>query len=274
MPYRSRHSRHERIKRQDRFGTILIGVVIAAILIAVVFFIYSNLSKTKIDKETLCPQEGPSALTVILFDRSDPLNVVQQEALRRDLNGIKQELSPQEKLVIYLVNDTGVELLRPMFTMCNPGAGQNVNPFYENRELIFKKWHDGFSAKVDNVLEQMFRPSIAPYSQIMESIQSVAVTDLKSHRNIPKRLIIVSDMIHNTPEHSQYRGIVPFNEFKQSPYFRKIQAHLDGTEVMIFYVYRSGSGSKYGEKHVEFWRQYFYQQGGRLTRVIALEGAN
>lgn len=264
--------RHLRIKQKDRWGVVLLVVSLVIISVGAGFYFYLRGNSSKFDKDTYCPRDGESSITVILFDRSDALNVVQQEALRRHLDRVKGELNQHEKLVIYLIDDTKNQLLTPFFEMCNPGKGDDVSPLIGSPALVKKRWNEGFSRKVDVVIADMIRPSTAPHSPIMESIQAVAIRHFGDKRIFQKRLVIASDMIQNTPGHSQFRGVMPFNDFKQTAYFRHVLAHLNGVEVKLFYINFDSGRSISGPKHLEFWQHYFSEMGGKLDRFVPLEG--
>lgn len=264
------HSSHRRTKSEDRLGIIFTVGAFLGIVGIVVAVVFNMITRTEIDPQTLCPIDGPPTITVVLFDRSDALSVPQQEAMRRHLHLIKEGLVEREKLVIHLVNDTANQLLTPVFSTCNPGRGEGLSYWSANPKKIKQDWDKKFSNKVDQVISDMLQPSSMPHSRIMESIQSVVITDFMLLRDSSKKLVIVSDMLQNTPEHSQYRGITPFSAFKSSAYYRRVQTNLDGVEVKIFYVNRGAAHANHEAQHIDFWRHYFYDMGGRLTRVERL----
>ena len=249
--------KHLRIKHKDRWGVVLLTISLIIISIGATFYFYLRSDSSKFDKNTYCPRDGESAITVVLFDRSDALNVVQQEALRRHLDRVKGDLDQHEKLAIYLIDDTKNQLLRPFFEMCSPGKGDDVSPLIKSPALAKKIWNERFSNKVDAVIVEMIKPNTAPHSPIMESIQAVAIRHFGDKRISQKRLVIASDMIQNTREHSQFRGVMPFNDFKQTAYLRHVLAHLNGAEVKLSYINFDGGRGISGPKHLEFWQHYF-----------------
>lgn len=273
MSARPAPTREERRKRQTRLGAGLI--VLAFILLLAGLGIYLNLKtkQTRLDPETFCPLAGPSAVTVVLIDRSDPLNPVQQEALRKRLTVLKDGLALHERLAVYAVSDTHASLPPPLFDLCNPGRGEGLSPLVANPERARQRWEAEFSARLDEVLATMLDPGSEPTSPILESIQAAAVAGFREIQALPRRLIIVSDMIHNTAEFSQIRQPnASFAELKASPYYRKVRADMRGVEVSVFYVRRDNMAHVQGRRHVEFWQEYFAAQGATLARVVAIEG--
>src|SRR3546814_13411971 len=110
-------------------------------------------------------------------------------------------------------------------------------------------------------------------SPIMESIQSIAVSAFQGFGGDgAKRLIIASDMLQHGADYSQYGGKLDFAQFRQSAQYRKLRADLRGIEVEVFYLRRETRKSAQGAAHVQFWRDYLEDLGGRLTHVVALEG--
>lgn len=266
-------TREERRRRQTRLGLILIVAALVLLLAGGGAYFTLKGSQTRIDPETFCPVAGPSAVTIILIDQSDPLNPVQQEALRKRLKVLKDGLALHERLAVYAVSDTRKELPPPFIDLCNPGRGDEISPLIGNPERTRQRWEAEFSARLDEVLALMLAPGSEPASPIMESIQSVAVAGFRETGTLPRRLVIVSDMIHNTPEFSQIRDPqAAFAGFKGSRYFRKVRADLKGVEVVVHYVRRDNMAHVQGRRHIEFWQEWFAAQGATLAQVVAIEG--
>ncbi len=263
-------ARDKRKTRQRKLGFLLIAlslflVASVGIALGVIRWVYPELNR-----ETLCPQDGPVSITVILFDRTDSLTPAQRGTIERRLNRIKREISRHSKLVLYTVGAIDEELLEP-FCICNPGNKEDINPFWENRRLIEKRWQEDFSNRLDEIFSEMLQPDEGNTSPILESIQSIGITSL-SELKIPKKLIAVSDMLHKTPLHNQYDGVIPFEEFRGSSYYRKIKVNLKGVKVEIHYVRRETRRNIQGGDHIQFWQDYFFDMGGELRSVKAIYG--
>lgn len=265
-----------RRKRKQRLG---IGLIIFLVLSVFALFIAAAIHamrQPQLDKATLCPVAGPEALTVILIDHTDPLTVVQQADLRNHLDKIKNELGQYEGIMVYSVAPIGQALLRPVVSLlCNPGRGYRINPLIGNRRLVERQWLARFSAPLDQLFNALLQPPPpASTSPIMESIQAVAITAWGEPQaaKIPRRLVIVSDMLQHTPELSQYDKILPFETFRGSPYYRRVRTDLRGVKVAIIYVRRATRRAVQGKAHIEFWQQYIHDMGGVVTGVDALQG--
>ncbi len=269
-----RLSRQKRRQKKNFWGILMICAVFIVIVITGFAFWQLNKSHVEIDKATLCPVLGAKATTVVLIDRTDSMNPVQQGALLQKLDDIKAETPKYGAIEIYSVGQVGEALLRPEVKLCNPGRGEDVDQTIGNPRLVEKRWKEGFQAPLERVFKDMLRPGEAKTSPIAESIQSVAITsfDADNQSGADKRLVIVSDMLQNTPEFNQYVALTPFERFKTTEYYRRVRAHLDGVRVEILYVRRPTARQIQGEGHIEFWQQFFMDEGATLERVIALEG--
>src|SRR5260221_10218770 len=98
----------------------------------------------------------------------------------------------------------------------------------------------------------MSRPGSA-LSPIMEAVQAVPVGRLEpadaaraTAAPLPKRMVIVSDMLENGAGGSHYRGVPSFSAFKASPAYPKLRSHLDGVGVTILYLRRDNGAAVAG----------------------------
>jgi hypothetical protein len=264
-------------RSKKNYENIIGGIIIIIFVIVIIALFYTyylvNSRTVKIDKNTFCP-DPPAQITVVLIDRSDKLNVAQQMAIRINLNDIRETIPKGGEFSLYSVNSTRNALLQNEFKICNPGRRENIDPLIGNPSIAERRWKTGFAEPLKKVLDSMLEPNIASESPIMESIQSVALTAFsgKKLENVPKRLIIVSDMLHKTSEFSCYSGKLDFTSFKNTRYFRKIRSGLDGVRVSIFYIRRETKRSVQGRKHIEFWQNFFLEQGAIVDYVKTIEG--
>lgn len=265
--------RRRRKAKQDLLGYALL---VLALLIAVGLFAFSTVlrrNRPTLDQTTMCPDDGPRGLTVLLVDTTDSLTPVQNADLRNQLQRLKEAVPEYCAVDVYMVAAVERDLLRPIGgRICNPGNGSNASPFIRNPRLMRDRWAKRFSQPLDDLFTEMLNTPQAEQSPIFESIQSAAVTafgrlsDGVKNRN----LIIVSDMLHNTAEYSHYRAIPDFNDFRSTTYYRRVRPDLRGVDVELYYLRRDQTPQ--GKNHIEFWQQYFADSGAKLVHVIALQG--
>lgn len=264
-------ARTRRRKREDLTGVLLLSgtAIIAASVVAGAAWLYRK--QPNLDANSLCPEGGAQGLTVLLVDQTEPLNAVQQEALRVKLLDIENEIHRGAGLEIYSIQPVETAVLKPELPLiCNPGRGADVDAITGNPRLVERRWHDAFDLPVRRLLSQLTAPATRDVSPIFESIQSVSVTALSTRVAGAKRLIIASDMLQNTANFSQYRTPISFAELSTTDYYRRVRADLRGIDVEVIYIRRDGPYQPV--QHIQFWQEYFAEAGGHLQRVIALVG--
>jgi len=221
----------------------------------------------------MCPVDGPTGLIVLLVDTTDPLNPIQQADLKNQLERLKDGMPQYYALEVYTVSEPKDGLLKPLGArVCNPGNGRDASELTSNPRLIKERWEKRFSSPLEDLFTKMLVVPPAKESPIFESIQSVAVTafgglsESTSHRT----LVIVSDMLQNMPEYSQYHEIGSFQQIQHSAYYQRIKPDLRGVDVELYYIRRDQNVK--ADKHILFWQDYFAAAGATLTHVVRLEG--
>ena len=262
----------KRIHAKNRTGGIIIFVVIAIVIFFCVFFFYLDSKNVEYDKKTLCPVNGPSAYTAILLDRTDSISSVQSIFIRKYINKYKENLKIAEKLSIFSINNVDKDIY-PLLSICNPDDGSKSNPLYENPKKLKKKWEEKFSDKVDKVLTDAISPGKKEHSPIMEMIQAVLVSayPLSSEKQ-PKKLLVISDMLHHTKEYSHYTDSMDYSHFRSSPYYKRVLTNLQDVEITILYVGRSNVSEIQDNRHIDFWIQYITKMGGTVAQIERVPG--
>lgn len=272
------HAR-KRKEREDRQGYVIIGAL-ALFVIAVGGSIYAFAPTTRpLDPVTGCPSDGkpPASITVVLLDTTDPLHAVQRTNVTNKLKPVLDNAQQYAEIQLFAIAPSSSSLLRPVVTACNPGNGQRLSIFWASPREIKKvkdRWQQNFVDRLNNELNALLNGSSADTSPILESIQNVSasVFDAPAYKDIPKQLIIVSDMVQNTPGFSQYKRSETFDQFKQTPYYMTTRSTLDGVNVYILYLRRADVLRIQTRQHIEFWRDYFADAGAALTKVDSIEG--
>jgi len=258
-----------------------IGVLIAlCFLVGIVGYLYmsARADTRSIDPATFCPTDakGPTGVTAILLDRTDTFTPTQQAAIRDRLNDLKDHTPQYGLLQVYTVEPTQEKLLKPIFSMCNPGRGEGMNRWTQNPHLMEERWKVLFADPLQHLLDSILDGGDAQVSPIMESIQSIVVTKLGSEevisQKIPRRLIVISDLVQYTQSYSQYRPMVDFKHFKTLPYYQSVRADLSGISVDFWYVRRQKTLVIQNKKHEDFWQNYITDQGGSVDKIWFVPG--
>jgi hypothetical protein len=276
---------HRRPSRQDRKATQVRRAVVVLIFLGIVavaagyayFYVLGNIRP--IDSTTFCPTDakGPSSVTAILLDRTDPFTLTQQTAIQDRLNAVKDNSSRYDMLEVYTVEPTTTELLKPAFSMCNPGRGDTINPWTGNPRLIEEHWQALFGGPLQHLFDNIVNGETAQTSPIMEDIQSIVVTRLGSQelvaKKIPRRLIIISDLLQYVKGYSQYhQPLESFDEFKKSAYYQNVRTDLSGISIEVWYIRRKKTLQLQGDAHIDFWRDYFADQDGAIDKFWYVPG--
>jgi hypothetical protein len=161
--------RKKRKRARDRIGIALIVLVVLVIAGGGAGYFYLQQTRVALDETTLCPKNGARTLTVVLVDRTDPLNTVQKEALRDRLQEIQDNVAQYGALKIYSVEPIGETLLRPLVDLCNPGRGSDIDPKFGNPRLVEKRWLERFAVPIEALLDDLMQTHEADSSPIMET---------------------------------------------------------------------------------------------------------
>ncbi len=232
----------------------------------------------RLDPRTLCPAAGPTALTALLVDTTDPLNAIQRAAVLVRLNQIVAHLRLGEEIAVYTVNPTG-DPLKADFVICRPIKPGEVNELTGNRAIAERRFDGIFAPRLAAVLTAAAAGAPSGRSPIMAAIQAIAVSafqkaDAESGggQPLPKRLIVVSDLVENSEAENQYQSAPDFSSFKATPAYARVRSRLDGVTVTILYLRRDDATAVQGLAHIRFWNQWFADQGASVEDVVAIEG--
>ena len=253
-------------------GIILILFVIG--LVGVYAYLYVNSPKPlDLVGEEKCPREGPHSFTIVLIDSSDEIPDASLKQVKTYLDDTADTLPEYGLLELRLLDakTSGGEII---FSKCNPGDGRNLSELDANPKRVHKKWRDSFKEPLETALKFSLRPSESDTSPIMETIQSIALEHFTKARSkdLDKTLIIVSDMIEHGPDYSQYNNNLTYDTYKASQASIKYRTDLQGAKAEIYFVNRLNAGVN-SVKHIEFWYQWFQENGGRITKAQKLQGA-
>jgi hypothetical protein len=234
----------------------------------------SRSAATPTDPVTLCPtQRPPGEILVVLLDVSDRFSEPQRLQIQNQLSRLKDSIPRFGLVEVYTVDRLGRRVTEPVSHLCNPGTGADLNRIYQNPELAKKKW-EGFSTRLASDVDRQISKPALKTSPIFEAIQATSLRTFgkPEYDGIPKRLVIVSDLLQNVPGGlSMYQGIPSFDRFERSPYYSRVHSDLKGVSVELYYLVRSGTAQQ-GREHLAFWQEYFQNQGAEVAVVEKVHG--
>lgn len=241
----------------------------------VLFYIFSAFfSQVERDELTLCridrayPRE-----TALLLDTTGGYSAAQATAISANLNKLLTDSQIDEKFTFYSLGVAPGSYYQNA-TICNPGDGSDQGDLTVDQASLYAGWQKNFNDRIVSSVNDLVGQQAAEQSPIMEMIQYVSRQISLSPPDTPKRLIIVSNMIHKTPEYSQYGDSLNFNSLAGTAYLDRVQARLAGVEVGILYVLRPQLLGVQNRGHIEqFWRPYVNFSEGSIvsTERISLE---
>lgn len=266
-------ARAERVRRQNQSAIVKIVAAIAVVGAVVFIYLRVQASHLSLDEVTLCPAK-PTSVTVLLVDVTDPMNTAQRQDFMNQLARLKNSIPRYGELVVSKVDPTDANLLSPIITRCNPGTAADVNEATGDPAFVQKQWSDGFDKPLQASFERLATASGSERSPILESIQSVALTEFQKpgREDVPRRLVVASDLLQNTGEISFYRGLPDPREFTSSAAFRRARTDLRGVEVELWMLERSDAASTQPRSLADLWDRVITEQGGDLKRVYNVSG--
>ena len=257
-------------------GKIALAVtaIVAMVALLVSLWILGEKNRVPTDSETLCPlRAAPSEVVVLLLDLSDAFS----EPLRLKIENHVQRLVTSVKrfglIQVYAIDDHAKDVIRPVVTQCSPGDGSDLSPYYQNPAMAARKWQT-FNRRVADEIQALISQAGAQSSPIMEAVQATALRtfNLSSYDHVPKRLVIVSDLLQNVAGRMNHHREVPrFDDFRTTPYFNEVRADLDKVEVTLLYLVRAPN-TKPLPIHRLFWEQFFSAMGATVDRIDPVFG--
>jgi hypothetical protein len=266
--------RKSRASRRRRKQNIAAGVLALALFVTAlagsVYFWFTR--EGPVDRTTLCPQRGPTGHVVLLVDKTDPLNFTQTAAFQRVLEDlVDHRIAPGQLASVFAVGEDYRQTATPLIELCNPGRGEGKTDLTANTRKLEMQFRERFRARLLEQKDTLVATAPGRTSPIFEMLQLVAINSFRKHAVTgPRRLIVVSDMLHNTASYSMYHGVPDFETFAASDYGRRSGADLDGVEVELHYVLNAPRLQT--RRQLQFWELYFRQSGARITAVRPLEG--
>lgn len=247
------------------FNLIIIAGVVGAISYAA--FV---LKPAEYDSQTLCLVDGTPPHRVVVIDKTDLYSTAQADAIGDVILGERNALAVGERFSLYELNESGELRNTNRFSLCNPGAGEQVNPLYRNPERVQARYNALFAEPLQRALADLVLPKDAPSSPIIEALARLG-QDPAFDRTVPqRRIVLVSDMLQNSDVFSVYgrrRG-----RFEQRvPPARAVADiiretygdSLRGTELEIRLIPRETWEAEQRGELQAYWSEIFRQLGVR-----------
>lgn len=259
--------------KQRRTKEIILGTLallaVSAVVGGVAYFM-SNRPKDLM--QNMCPADGPLGHYVLLVDKTDPLTFTQKQAFSVILSELVEKRVPEGFLLsVFVLGEDFKENAAPIVELCNPGNGSGKSELTSNLKRLRKQYEERFVGPLLKQSDALLATQSAKYSPIFEMMQLVGINAFRKHDvKGERRLIVMSDMLQNTPQFSMYKGAVDFGGFAESNYGKKTQLELRDVEVELHYLMNSPQLQT--KRNLKFWEDYFSKAGARIVAVRPLEG--
>ena len=268
MAMRGRRAKNRRSK--DIYGIISISIVVLIIIIGTGYYYIENRPQN-LNDENLCPSSGPQGHYILLIDKTDSLNFTQKQSFNVILKDLVGNVPKGYLLSVFALGENFEETAKPLVELCNPGDGSKESELTANIGKLQAKYKSRFLEPVSAISESLLISESEKLSPILEMVQLVGVNGFRKHGvNGERRLIIVSDMLHNTPQFSMYKEKLSYADFSKLPYGRKTQSELLDVEIELHYLINRPELQT--KRNLKFWEDYFINAGGRIVSVRPMEG--
>jgi hypothetical protein len=256
----SRKAREARL-RIAAFG--IFGLIAAAV--GGVIYGLQRFEPEPLDPQTLCAREGPlPPHTAVILDKTDEYTPEQSERIAALIRGARDDLAVSERLTIFELDARGEFDPRGELSLCNPGRGDQANPLIRNPRQIEERYEALFEAPFEAVMADLVTPKEAPQSPILEALARLAQTEAFSDEVEDRSVVLVSDMLQNSPLFSAYGG-APGEDAREvaQAIEERLGSGLRGVEVEIRLIPREGFVDLQRGALKAYWDAIFDELGVR-----------
>ena len=259
----------KRHARNIAVGIAALAVFCAALAGGIYWFVTRE---PALDRQTLCPKTGPTGHVVFLVDKTDPLNFSQKQGFLRLLEElVDRRIQPGQLVSVFVLGEDFREGAKPLVELCNPGSGEGKSELTANVAKLNAQFRKRFREPLLEQADALISTTAAKNSPIFEMLQFVSLNAFRKHAvNGPKRLIMVSDLLHKTPQLSMYQAIPELEPFEASDYGRKMRLELPGVEVEVHHLLNYPKLQT--RRLMQFWETWFARAGARIVSVRPMEG--
>lgn len=267
---RARERERKRARNNYMLAALVALIVIAGVSWTVRSKIESN--RNRLDSTTMCPAQGPKGHYVLLIDTTDSFSFTQKESFVSVMRNVIERETPEGYLLsIFALGADYKDHAKPVVELCNPGTGLDKSEWTDDVEGLRAQYEKKFVVPVLKQAELLTASKAGKASPIFEMVQLVGINGFERHAvKGERRLIIISDMLHNTPEFHMYVADPDFSKFSASSYGRKSQAYLPNVDVELHYLMNAPQVQN--RPNAGFWESYFEQAMARVKAVKIIEG--
>jgi hypothetical protein len=179
------------------------------------------------DESSLClkPQPGAGDVStetahhLLIIDKTDKWNGAQEARLRKLITTMRDQLGINERLSIFVFSTFPEPGFPPRFSLCNPGRASDTNLWISNPRRWEKRYMESFGRPLDDIIADLTSASEGPVSPILEILIDITNREEFYSRHIPKRVVVVSDMLQNSDMYTFFpkRILIPQSPPRPAP---------------------------------------------------------
>ena len=245
------------------------GVVIAVIGLAL--WVINEL-RPEFDDEMCLVDTSPPGHHVLFIDISE----LEDALTLGDVIRAKAEVLPQyHRLSVYIAGLTkangdteqrqGSSSLVRMFSACNPGRGDQVNPWIVGSQYAERRYWIKFGKPLDVVIKETAAHAGSKWSPIMSALALIPNIEHFGPEIVERSLGIRSDLLEHTPKYTQYTADIKTVSYALDQLGVNVP-NLKGVIVHVDFVQRQKYVRWQTPQHQAWWDEYFQQAG--LARVF------
>jgi hypothetical protein len=267
----ARLSRRAQAQRRREIAIGLAILLVIGVIVSVVTYQFTHRS-AGFDPDTLCPLAGPKGHYALLVDKTDPLTFTQRTALETLLGDLVERKIPEGYLVsVFVMGEDYKANAKPLVEICNPGTGEDKSELTANLKQLKRQYNKKFITPLMQQMQSMVSDQSGKYSPIFEMIQMVSLASFQRHAvKGEKRLLIISDLLHNTPELSLYRKVPNIEDFLSSDYGKRTYVNLQDVQIELYLLFNTPQYQS--EELTEFWQSFFAKTGAIIASITPMPG--
>lgn len=243
---RSKRSRVQRpASSRTWLGAALIGAVLAAggALLAAPALMRTAVA---VDADG-CPKDfAAPAHTLVLVDASEALAPRHKRLLNAAVTQEARTLPAHGRLSLVALDAANPEEPRWLISLCSPGDGGDANPLFANPARLRAAWEKRFIDPLEDAARRAGANRGDSFSPILEAIRS-ATGDPRWLAAEQRSLVLVSDLMENTPARSLYDADVSYRADRDRA------LTLDGADVRVVFLDRPAKTAVQSTAWARFW---------------------
>lgn len=256
--------RRARRRGKDGLGALLI--VAAFAVLAGLAGAAMLLRPPPTDPETLCRTDQPPAQHVfILVDATDKLEPRHRRVLQAVVRQEGQRLARYDRLTLAALRADRPQEPRLLFSLCNPGDGQSVNPLIQNTRMAQERWQEAFGDQLDRALRRAGSGRGARASPIIAGLRAVAADPEFAPGASARRLVLISDLLEYAPNSfSLYDETATFAAWRNTG---AALPDLSGVSLRITPLDRPEQSAAQANATQQFWPAFLDAAGARRVDI-------